>query len=178
MNRAQIVGGLLVVVIVVGGLGAVADTDLSPADTEPVSENDSAAGNDSESGSDIEEFPTTDDQGVDSPFAFRIEEIEDCGETCREVTAAVENTQTESAEGVTVHTRIFAGENSTDELLWETTEEVGTLAADETYTTTERVDLSLTEAYAVEQADGWITIETTIDADDERITLRESRQVI
>lgn len=183
MNRARIGVGLLVAVIVIGGLGVVADTGFGPAAVEPEPEPDSTAGGGStaDSGSEIDsdsgEFPATEADGDDEPFAFSIEEIETCGETCREVTAAVENTQTESTEEVTVETRIFAGENSTEELVWETTEEVGTLAAGESYTSTERVDLSLGEAYAIEQADGWITIQTTIDADDERVTLSESRQV-
>ena len=182
MNRAQFVGGLLVVVVVASGLGVVADTGLVPADIEPVSEDDratengSSAESGSEADSDIREFPAS-DEGADEPFAFSIEEIEDCGGTCREVTAAIENTQNESADGVTVRTEIFVGENSTEEQVWENTETVGTLAADDTYTSTERVDLSLEEAYAIEQDDGWITIETTIDSDDERVTLRESRQV-
>ena len=184
MNRAVVLAGLLVAVVVVGGVGAVGDIDLGPVGTEPVSDDDSAAGSDTESedgsdsGSDIREFPAADADGADEPFAFRIEEIENCGDTCREVTAAVENTQTESAEEVTVETRIFAGENSTEELIWETTEDVGTLAAGETDTSTERVDLSLSEAYAIEQNDGWITIETTIESAEETVTVRETRQVI
>lgn len=178
MNRAWIAVGLLVAVVVASGIGAVVSTDL--ADVEAGAENDSTAGRDagvergSEADGDVSEFPEADGS---EPFAFRIEGIENCGETCREVTATVENTRSESAEEVTVRTRIFAGENSTDEQIWENTETVGTLAAGETDSSTERVDLSLTEAYAIERSDGWITIETTVESAEETVTIRETRQV-
>jgi len=183
MNRAQIVAGLLVAVVVAGGLGAVVATDFDAVDVEPVSENETTSGNasdgesESASGTDVGEFPTRESERADEPFAFRVEEIENCGETCREVTATVENTQSESASGVTVATTIYAGENSTEERVWENTEEIGTLAAGETDTSTERVDLSLMEAYAIEGNDGWITIETTVESDEKTVTLRETRQV-
>lgn len=170
MNRTQLVGGLLVAVLIVGSLGAVVTTGVAPVPgTEPTTE------------SDTETFSngTEDDRATaeESPLTFTVEEIDDCGETCRDVTATVENTQDEPAESVTVSTSIYAGENSTEELVWEGTEDIGTLAGGDSHTSTKRVDLSLTEAYAIDQNDGWITIVTTIESDEETITVRESRQV-
>jgi|AntDeeMetageno50_2_1112565.scaffolds.fasta_scaffold00637_2 hypothetical protein len=165
MNQKLLASGLLVAVLVVGGLGAAMYTGVGPAPgSGPSAESDTE---------------TTDDQAAteESPFTFTVDEIDDCGETCRDVTATVDNTQDEPAESVTVSTSIFAGENSTEEVVWEGTEEIGTLAAGDAHTSTKRVDLSLSEAYAVDENDGWITIVTTIDSDDETITVRESRQV-
>jgi len=165
MNQKILASGLLVAMLVVGGVGTAMYTGVGPVPgSEPSFESDTQTG---------------DDQAAteESPFTFSVEEIDDCGETCRDVTATVENTQDEPAESVTVSTRIFAGENSTEERVWEGTEEIGTLAAGESHTSTKRVDLSLSEAYAVDQNDGWITIVTTIESDDETITVRESRQV-
>ncbi|MFW6321209.1 MAG: hypothetical protein ACOC0Z_05110 [Halohasta sp.] len=170
MNRSLLVGGLLVAVLVVGGVGAAVYGGVGPVPgSEPTSDSDSET-----------VFNETDNDGTtteESPFTFTVDEIDDCGETCRDVTATVENTQDEPAESVTASTRIFAGENSTEDLLWEDTEEIGALAAGESHTTTERVELSWSEAYAVEQNGGWITIVTTIESDEETITVRENRQV-
>lgn len=182
MNRGLIAGGLLVVVLVVGGVGAAMYTGVGPIPgNEPASESEHASESEPATEGDTEAFPNETDDNHSAtegpPFTFTVDEIHDCGETCRDVTATVENTGDEPAESVTVSTRIFAGENSTEALVWEGTEAVGTLAAGEAHTSTKRVDLSLTEAYAIDQNDGWITIATTVESDDETITIRESRQV-
>jgi len=165
MNQQLLASGLLVAVLVVGGLGAAMYTGVGPVPGSEPSAESSAE--------------TTDDQAAteEPPFTFTVDEIDDCGETCRDVTATVGNTRDEPAESVTVSTSIFAGENSTEELVWEGTEEIGTLAAGDAHTSTRRVDLSLSEAYAVDENNGWITIVTTVDSDEETITLRESRPV-
>ncbi|MEA1932247.1 MAG: hypothetical protein U9O06_11965 [Euryarchaeota archaeon] len=168
MSRRLLAGGLLVAVLVVGGLGAAISSDIGPT-----------PGSEPSFGSNTEALPseTDDEAAAAEPFAFAVEGIDDCGETCRDVTATVENSQDEPAESVTVSTSIFAGENSTEELVWEGTEAVGTLDGGDSTTTTKRVDLSLSEAYAIDETDGWITIVTTIDSEEETVTVRESRQV-
>ena len=181
-NRTLRAGGLLVAVLVVGGLGAAMYTGVAPTPgSEPASESEPSSGSEPAPESDTESFPTGTEGNRSateaSPFTFTVEEIDDCGETCRDVTATVENTQEEPAESVTVSTSIFAGENSTEEVVWEGTEEVDTLAAGESHTSTTRVDLSLTDAYAIDRNDGWITIVTTVESDNETTTIRESRQV-
>lgn len=40
-------------------------------------------------------------------------DVEECGQTCRDVTSTLSNNQDETATGVTVYTRVFAGEDNT-----------------------------------------------------------------
>ncbi len=169
MNR-KYVGVILLAVVLLGGVGAIY------AGVGPL------AGSDSDD--ETEEFPTGTEYNSDGdsdvpPFSFTVDEIEECGQTCRDVTATLTNDRNETASEVTVYIRIFAGENSTDpdDLVWEGTEEVGILEAGGTHTTTERIDLSLWDARKVEQNDGWITVLTTIESDEETITFSDSERV-
>lgn len=177
MNRKYVIGGVLVVVVLAASVGAMAYTGAGPA-----------PGGDS-GDSDIEEFPTeesADDDGAGTttstntaPFTFAVDETEECGTTCRDVTATLNNEQNETATGVTTYTRIYAGENNTDtgDVVWEGTVDVGTLEGGASHTTTERIELSLQDAQKVDQNDGWITIQTTVESDDTIVTFQESRQV-
>lgn len=176
MNRTYLIGGGLVVLVVAVGLGAALYTGAGPA-----------PGGDS--GDEIEEFPTeedTDNGGSDAtssddiePFTFSIDDIEECGQTCRDVTSTLTNNENETATNVTVYVRIFAGEDNTDteDIVWESTEEVGTMEAGGTFTTTERVELSLREGRKIDQGDGWITVLTTVESDDTTVTFQNSEQV-
>lgn len=113
-----------------------------------------------------------------APFSFTIERIEACGRTCRDVTAGLQNTRDVAATDVTVSTRIYAGQDATDEdLVWAGTESVGTLEAGGTHTTTRRVELSLQEGLTIEAHGGWITIVTTVRSDERTVTFRDRRRV-
>lgn len=145
-----------------------------------------------DSGDEIEDFPTeeppnddeddsetasTDDD--DDSFEFAIDEIEECGQTCRDVTATLFNRQTEAATGVTTYTRIFAGEANTDpdDVVWEGSVDIGEMDAESSHTTTERVELSLQDARAIDQEDGWVTILTSVDTDETTVTFQDSERV-
>lgn len=133
------------------------------------------------SGSETTATPTADGTTatpVEQPYALTIDSVEECGTTCRDVTVSLTNQGSEDATDVTVYTRVFAG-NSTAESdeVWRGSEDVGTLSAGETTTSTKRVELSFEEAYAVDQADGWVTIQTTIETDDGTVTFTERRNV-
>ncbi len=176
MNRTYLIGGAVVVLVVAAGLGAALYTGAGPA-----------PGGDS--GDEIEEFPTADDANTEDsdttspdemdPFSFTIDDIEECGETCRDVTATLDNNQEETATNVTVYIRIFAGQDNTDteDIIWEGTEDAGTMAAGEDHTTTERVELPLQDARKIDQEDGWITILTTVESDDTTVTFQDSERV-
>lgn len=62
-------------------------------------------------------------------------------------------------------------------MIWEGRERVGSLDSDESYTSTERVELSLAGAVAVEGAGGWITVRTTIQSAEETVTVTRRRRV-
>ncbi|ELZ54948.1 hypothetical protein C458_12254 [Haloferax sp. ATCC BAA-644] len=112
------------------------------------------------------------------PFGVVVDDIEECGQTCRDVTSTITNQQDTDSSGVTVYSRIFVGNDTDpDDEVWRGTQAVGDLAAGESYTTTKRVELSYSEAFAVQQADGWITVQTTIETDNQTLTYTEQRDV-
>lgn len=176
MNRMYVVVGIVSLVILSIGVGAALYTGVGPAPGDT-------------SGEPIDDFPTAtesndDDAGSSSsadmpPFSFVVDDVEECGTTCRDVTATLHNHQNETATGVTVFIRIFAGENNTDtdDVVWEGTVEVGTLESDAAHTSTERVELSLRDGRKVDQEDGWITIVTAVETDERTVTFQESEQV-
>lgn len=111
------------------------------------------------------------------PFDFTIDTIEECGQTCRDVTSTLTNQQDTTAENVTVYTRIIAGQGTGGDEIWRGSEDVGTLPAGESYTTTRQVDLSFADALKIENSDGWITVQTTVETADGTITFTNERQV-
>lgn len=116
--------------------------------------------------------------GSSAPFSLRIRSVEECGDTCRDVTAELSNDRDVDATGVAVYTRVYAG-NSTDgdDEVWEGTERVGRLDADESVAVTRRVEVSYADAIEIRNGDGWVTILTTVDADDATVTFTRRRDV-
>lgn len=177
MNRTYVVAGVIVVAILAAVGGAALYTGAGPASGGDAGETD-------------EEFPTAEtsntsdgsetvSSGDATPFTFSVDGVEECGQTCRDVTATLTNERNETATGVTSYIRIYAGENNTDpdDVVWEGTVDVGTLEAGASETTTERIELSLGDALEIDQNGGWITIQTTVESDDTTVTDEESRQV-
>lgn len=145
---------------VVEGVSALTQSDAAESEGAPVDETESS---------------NRTNERETAPFTFAIDRIESCGTTCRDVTSTLTNQQSTDATDVTVETEIYAGNGTDGDPIWTDTESVGTLAAGDSDTTTKQVDLSLTDAYAIEQNDGWITIETTITSDGETVTMTERR---
>ncbi|MDQ2071011.1 hypothetical protein RBH20_00525 [Haloarcula sp. H-GB4] len=172
-----------IVVLLLAGVGGAFVTNLGPFQAES-------------SGEDLSEFPTETTEATESdtaitdtgdsdggaastpPFAFTVDSIEECGRTCRDVTSTLTNQQNSTADDITVYTRIYAGNTTDGDVVWQGSEDVGTLEADGSYTTTRRVDLAFSDAYAIEQADGWITIRTTVETADQTVTISDQRDVI
>jgi hypothetical protein len=184
MNRTQLVGGLLVAVTIgLVAIGAIL------AGVGPAPGGDASGDRGGGPGDDTETFPTatttvtangaSDGATAERPFTFAIDTVEECGQTCRDVTATVTNEQNQTATGVTVFTRIYAGENTTasDDQVWEGSVDIGRLEAGASQTSTRRVELSLLEARQIDQADGWITIQTTVQSDETMVTFVNSEQV-
>lgn len=159
----------------VSSMTGMADSSGSSADDGNAGGDDTGDSTATPSG--VDDSDDTDGTATTGPFAFSVDRIETCGDTCRDVTSTLTNRQSDSATNVTVETKIYAGNGTDGDTVWTGTESVGTLNADESYTSTERVDLSLTDSYAIEQNDGWATIETTINSDDETVTITEQQQV-
>lgn len=165
-------------IVTIGVIAAVSLVLLALAFTGagPLPSNDT----DDDPGALPTETTPTDVQTPTGPiFSFDVERIENCGETCRDVTATLFNHRPQPATNVTVHTRIYAGENNTDsdDLVWSGETSVGTIEAEGAYTTTERVELSLLDAFKVQQRDYWITIVTVVESSETTITFRDTRQV-
>lgn len=158
-------------VAILGGVALLGDVNVNDADTPRPS--GTPTGNGVQTGT-----PGDGSDTVGTRFTLVVDNVESCGTTCRDVTTTMTNAGDASASDISVRTTLFAG-NSTDESdqVWEGTEDVGTLAAGESYTTTKRVQLSWGEAYAVQQADGWVTIRTTIRTAEGTVTLTERRNV-
>ncbi|SFR89274.1 hypothetical protein SAMN05216559_0603 [Halomicrobium zhouii] len=119
-----------------------------------------------------------DDETTDEPaFTVVADNTEKCGRTCRDVMSTVTNQQNATAEDVTVSTQIFAGKEGNGRQVWQGSADVGTLAGGESHTATKRIELGFGDAVAVTGAGGWVTIETTVESDEETVTITERRDV-
>ena len=190
MNRPVAVA---LVVLVVGAGAAVFATGLGPAPggssgdeiTDFPTATATPTGADATGGGDGDPVSAADATaaGTATPerrpaFVTTVGSVESCGRTCRDVASTVRNDGTAPATGVTVYTRIFVGQETSGDVVWGGREDVGRLPAGATHAATKRVELSLAEAAAVERADGWITVQTTIQSDQRTVTFAESRQVV
>jgi hypothetical protein len=187
MQRSHVVLAVLVVVVLAGVAGAFitgfgpapggdsgsADTSTPYEDTVVVESTDaggSGGGGGSGEDGDGSGSTTTESQ---SPFAFVIESITECGQTCRDVNATIVNQQDTDASGVEVHSEIYTG----GDLIWENTSDVGSLESGESFTDTKRVKLSYSEAYKVQQNDGEILVKTYVRTDETTFVFKDTRNV-
>lgn len=173
MNGRLLVGGAVAILAL---LALVIATGFGPA---------LAGGN----GEDVGSFPTVTSgtsggaagggSSSDSTQAYTltVEEVEPCGQTCRDVTSTLSNERSSDASDVTVYSRIYAGNGTDGEVVWEGKEPVGDLDASESYTETRRIELSFSGAYTVRQHDGWITIETVVQSDERTVRFTQRRDV-
>ena len=191
MERKHIAILAVVVVVALGGTVAALVTGFGPAPggdggsagpSTPY-ENTVVVGDSGDSDSAGDDGGGADSGGTDAgstatatpqePFAFVIQNITECGRTCRVVNATIVNQQDSTAEGVTVRSEIYTGGDK----IWEGSSEAGTLASGERYTDTKRVELSYGEAYSVQQNDGQITIKTFVQTDETTYVFTDERNV-
>ena len=112
------------------------------------------------------------------PFTFEIDSVENCGETCRDVTATLYNNQQQAASNVSVYPRLYTGNSTAEEdRIWSGDEQIGDVTAGGSDTGTQRVELSTRDGFAVQQSDGWITILTTVDSEETTVTFENRRNV-
>ena len=168
-----VAAGGATVFVVSPALLADSGDELSEVPTATATPNSGASVADSTTTATVGTAPTE----PRSEFVTRVESVKRCGQTCRDVTSTVTNEGSAGAAGVTVYVRLFAGQGTSGNLIWTGTEDVGRLPAGASHATVTRVELSLMEAAAVQGADGWITIQTTIQSNQRTVTFAESRQV-
>lgn len=166
---------------VAGGTDA-GGTDADAEGQEPFpTETPADGGSDDDgtpSGDTTSSASTADTEATSAPrFGFGIDAVERCGQTCRDVTSTLTNNGDATAADATVHTRIFVGQGTDGDVVWRGSEDVGTLASGESYTTTRQVELSFADALAVQNSGGWITVQTTVETDDDAVTFTDERQV-
>mgnify|MGYP006271466499 CR=1 FL=1 len=185
MSRRRVGSIVLTVVVAAGVVGALA-VGLGPVDSivgsvvdgtdadddggevpEGESEStDSGHSHDSGSGGDAAEESA-------SEFQFTVRNIDECGQTCRDVTVGLRNTMNASATDVTVTTQIYTG----DEEIWSASESFTEVDASESKTRTKRVKLGYFDAVKVKQNGGEIRIETTVTWDGGEQSFTERRKV-
>ncbi len=130
-------------------------------------------GGDEEAGEDGEE-------AEDRPaFELEILDITECGETCRDVAVSLHNNRDVEATEVVVYTRIYSGASTAEEdVVWADNRDVGAIAAGATVEHTDRIELSPQQANNVRQEDGLITIETTVESQQETVTFVREENVM
>ena len=162
---------------VAGGERAEADGDSFPTETPTDAGADGGSNGDEGGDAATAESDTTAAATSTPRFGFAIDGVETCGQTCRDVTSTLTNNGDTTAEDVTVHTRVFVGQGTDGDVVWRGSEDVGTLEAGGSYTTTRQVELSFADALAVQNSDGWITVQTTVETADRTVTFTDERQV-
>ena len=111
------------------------------------------------------------------PFSLTVDQLEPCGPTCRDVTLTVRNEQSTAATDVGITAVIYAGQGTEGTAVWTGYEYVGTVDGGAEHQLTERVSLSLRQAAAVQNAGGFVTVQTTIEYDDRVVTFTRQRRV-
>jgi len=112
------------------------------------------------------------------PFVPELENVEECGETCREATVALQNDMNVVAEDIVVYVRLYAGDSTNpDDVVWGENRELGTLGAGEVYRTTETIDLTPQQANKVRETDGLVTAKATVASDQATATFVEKDDV-
>lgn len=174
MNERHLQVGAIVVLSLIGVIIGAALLGVTP----PIGDQESTPTPiDGPTDGDVE--PTPDPYADIQRFSYTIDDIEECGQTCRDVTVTLYNEHDVPASDVTVHTRIYAGENTTDsdDLVWKGERDIGTIEAGGSYTTTERVEVSYWDGLKIQQRDGWITLVTTIESAEATVTVQDTEQI-
>ena len=196
-QRTAVVGVLAVILVLsvgvslaltglipgVGDLGGGEETTTAPGASADGGDGDAGTGSGGSSdgnsgGTDAGSSDgSADDAGDEAtpvePYRFTIDSIEECGTTCREVTATLTNTGEERRTGVVVTTKLITD----GDVIWEGDQDVGTLEPDESFTETRAVDVGFTGGYKINQNDGYVTIRTVVKSDQGTVTFEERRKV-
>lgn len=108
-----------------------------------------------------------------SGYALDIRSIETCGNTCRDVTAALTNEGSSARRNVTATTEVYAD----GDLLWSGNESVGTLSAGESHASMKRVQVGYAGGMKIRANDGYVTIVTVVRSDGGTTRFSDRRNV-
>ncbi|MFC7142145.1 hypothetical protein ACFQMA_20195 [Halosimplex aquaticum] len=159
----------LLLVAVLGVAGASAGvTGVAAGDAPP---DDPTAVHGSEH---VQSNNATAQRNGSDPVSVSVDNVTNCGDRCRTVTANLTNSGNESLENVTAVTRILAG----DTQIWNRTSQFGNVSANASANRTARIRLSYVEAFSIISNDGWIRINTTVRWDGGNATFSERRRVM
>lgn len=178
MNRGAVVAVVTVVALVGGGVlfvngstpgetpsfatdGATTSTTVGPTESVTPTESDGANADE------------TTETATSSGYDFVIQNIEKCGNTCRDVTARLTNDGPEARRNVRVTTKMYAD----DSLLWSGNETVGTLDSGESHVSTKRVNVGFSGGMAISANDGYVTIVTIVESSNGTTQFSERRKV-
>lgn len=154
------------------GTGTATATPVAPA-TDPTPGGDAGVDADADVEADADSRTPR-----PPPFAFEIVRIDACGSACRDVTIGLTNTRETRATNVTVTTRLFAGNETTERaLIWDGRAAIGTLGPGETVTDTRRIRLGFGDVLAVQAAGGRVTTVTTVRSDDGTTTFERTERI-
>jgi hypothetical protein len=165
-----------------GPFGGGSDAPSTATPAEPADDDGSSAADDGSSDADDDGgdgSSAADDEGDGSsdrparPFTIDTKQIEQCGNTCRDVTVSLTNNGNHARQGITVTTKMYTG----GDRIWTGEESVGTLSAEESTIRTARVKIGFVDAAKVKQNGGTVTIETVVRWNGGSETFREQRQV-
>ncbi len=166
-----------VVAAVVAAVGYAYVAGIGPLEQDPAAGLDEPP--DTDESYEIGDDTEGDAQDGGPPFAFEVESVNECGETCREVNVALHRTADEDAQGTVVHTWIYAGETTDrDAVVWADNRQVGEIEAGGVVRSTDEVDLSVQQANNVREADGVVTIETTVESGQETVRFVDREDVM
>lgn len=188
-ERALVVGVVLLAVagataFFLGGFpsgGTMADPASGSPTTAPANADSDVSGSGSSggssgsggSGSDGGTGDSSGSDDSDSGYFLTIKDIEQCGNTCRDVTATLKNTGDENRQNVHVETKVYAG----DDKIWSGEETVGTLEAGGTHTSTKRVKVGYIGGAKIKNNGGYVTIVTIVTSDSGTTKFSERRKV-
>lgn len=182
MNAKRVVAGAVLLVVAAAfatGIGPAPSGDASGTDgTETAGfPTQTPTASTTQSGGAVADATGATETPTPPSFAVTIDRVEPCGWTCREVTSTLRNDGGTTATSVVVHSRVFVGNGTDGDVAWRGKERVDRLEPAATHTATHGVELSYGEAVGVRNADGWITVQTTVVSDQRTVTFAERRNV-
>ena len=186
-TRRYVAIGLLVVLVAIAGCSGAGDGGAGATPTETVTQTPTATATPTQTAT-ATQTPTATQTATATATAtptptptvapeelgltFEVRNITECGNTCRDVTYAVIDTEGDGASNVAADIDITSGGDP----IWNGTESVGAVPAGGEVVQTVRVEVGLNEAYTVSQNDNRVTITTVLTADGQTATIVQERQ--